>query len=216
MDPRASPRHACLGQPPRFAGCLSKQYKKVCPGGGGRDRFPLVDSRVIPLRGDLNLSHAISRGVQMKRVLLILVLVVAAGLSACNSEGMRAIDPAAQEAPAREAAQAEREFNRQMNELKSKYANGSLTTKAFFSAAFALTRSRYGSNAYSDAYSSRVIADAEEFDAGKISKAEFDARLDEAGARLQQQEDAQRHAQNVETTNDLMQMNNDLMLMNMF
>ncbi len=125
---------------------------------------------------------------------------------------MHAIDPAAQAVADEKAAQAEREYNRQMNEIMS--SNESLTAK--LSAARDLSRSRYGSNAYSDAYWSRVIAEAEEFDTGKISKAEFDARVNEAGARLQQQEDAQRHAQNAETTNDLMLMNNDLMLMNMF
>jgi hypothetical protein len=167
---------------------------------------------LIPLSGDLNLSYAISPGGQMKRALLVLVLVVAAGLSACNSEGMHAIDPAAQAAADQKAAQAEREYNRKMNEIMS--SNERVTAK--LSAARDLIRSRYGSNAYSDAYWSRVIADAEEFDTGKISKAEFDARVDETRARLQQQEDAQTHAQNVETTNDLMLMDNDLILMTMF
>jgi hypothetical protein len=148
----------------------------------------------------------------MKRVLLILVLVVAAGLSACNSEVMQAIDPAAQAAAEEKAAQAEREYDRKMKEIMS--SNESLTAK--LSAAHDLVRSRFGSNAYSDAYWSRIIADAEEFDTGKISKVELDARIDEARARLQQQEDAQRHAQNVETTNDLMLMNNEMMMMTVF
>ncbi len=143
----------------------------------------------------------------MKRALLILVLVATAGLSACNSAGMPTINPVGQAAADQKAAEAEREYNRKMEEITS--SNESMTAK--FSAARDLTRSRYGSNPYSDAYWSRIIAEAEEFDAGKISKAEFLARVDEAGARLRQEQDAQRHAQNVETANDLM-----LMEMRMF
>lgn len=112
------------------------------------------------------------------------------------------MNPAAQSVTDQKAAQADREYNRKMEEITS--SNESVTAK--FSAARDLIRSRYGSNAYSDAYWSRIIADAEEFDTGNISKAEFIARVDEARARLQEEEDAQRHAQNFETTNDLMLM----------
>jgi hypothetical protein len=55
-----------------------------------------------------------------------------------------------------------------------------------------LIRSR-GSTAYIDAFSSRVVANAEDLYADRISEAEFHAWFDEARAPVQQQMDAERY-----------------------
>jgi hypothetical protein len=114
----------------------------------------------------------------------VLIAALLASTAGCVTDNNASRDAA----NAQRKVAIDRDFNRQLDALRSQSQN--MTEVAYWTRFRNLIASHYGESSDRAAFHSRIIADAELLDAGRITQDEFRARKDEGLAAVQRREAA--------------------------